>query len=157
MQGANTLFSVMVRRAALKLTSTRRERVCASALHRDTIFCWCLHECNTGRSQCCCAIPRAGATRRRINAVNRSAVMCSRYVSVLSSFTPRLVDVVWQLSRLRLMFTVSSRFSSQLFRGNVADTVLASLNLNRHCLAKLTGWTYPGVISLQSCSSLGER
>ena len=85
--------------------------------------------------------PQLVPARRRINAdramtLPRSAVRWSRYVSVLSSFTPRYVGVLWQVSRLPLMFTLSSRFVSRLFRWNVADTVLASLNLSRHCFSQ---------------------
>ena len=38
---------------------------------------------------------------------------------------------------VHVQFTFNSRFASRLFRCNVADTVLASLHLSRHCFSQV--------------------
>ena len=92
----------------------------ASAPHRGTISRWRIHECKSGRSQCWCTGSPACASKAANQcrschdfASERSQVVT---VCVLSSFTPRYVGVLWQVSRLPLMSTLSSRFASRLFR-----------------------------------------
>ena len=97
---------VMVRMAALRLTST--SRVWALLHHTGAQYSAGAYTSarvdvlNVGA-----LAPQLVPARRRINAdrattLPRSAVRWSRYVSVLLSFTPRYVGVLWQVSRLPL-------------------------------------------------------
>ena len=69
----------------------------ASGPHRGTVFRWCIHECKGGRSQCLCTGSPACASKAANQcsschnlASERSQVLTVGYVSVLSSFTPKV-------------------------------------------------------------------
>ena len=86
-------YPVMVRRATIE-AHIHETSVCPSATHRGTIFPRCINECKDGRSQCWCASSPAGASKAANQCSScrdlaSDAVRCLRYVSVLSSFTPR--------------------------------------------------------------------
>ena len=80
----------------------------------------------------------------------QSPVKCSRYVSVLSSFTP---EVGWCLPLM-------STFVSRLFRWKAAGTVLTSLSLSPYCFSQVArvdmSWLRVSSILFQSWSTLSN-
>ena len=122
-------------------TDIHETSVGASAPHSCTIFRWCIQECNCGLSQCrfagspACASKEAnqcGSCHYLASVGNQVITVCQCSVKLHSMVGRRSLAGMSSTTDVHVQFS----FASRLFRWNVDDTVLTSLNLSRHCFSQ---------------------
>ena len=115
--------------------------VAASAPHRSTVFRWCIHECKGGRSQCRCTGSPACASKAS-NQCNSCHDLASERSQVLTvrQGSVKFHSKIGRCSMAGMSPTtdihVQFSFCLSVVQVNVDDTVLASLNLSRHCFSQ---------------------